>query len=346
MPYRSPVADILFSLNAVAGLPGRWSVGSRRGLRLGNGFVSRHRSGAFRDRGNRAVESAGRSRGRPLRKRRGDNGRRFAEYTGDGRKPDGPAYPRRSNSAAWACHISSMSPARKSGTARSMAFALCPLLTEGAVDALRRTVRGSSSKLISRPMVAGRWTGTMNLTEPQAGSDLNAVRSRAEPAEDGTLSPLRPEDLHHLWRARHGREHRPSRSRPASGSASRHARPLAVPRAKISRQPGRLARRPQRPSLRGRRAQARHPRVADLRHGLRRKRGRQGWLVGEENRGLAAMFVMMNAARLAVGTQGVAIGERAYQQALAYSRERRQGREPKGGEAMARSSNMPTCSAC
>ena len=63
--------------------------------------------------------------------------------------------------------------------------------------------------------------------------------------------------------------------------------------------------------------------------------GAKAWLVGEENRGLAAMFVMMNAARLAVGTQGVAIGDRAYQQALAYARERRQGRVAKGGEGMA-----------
>ena len=74
--------------------------------------------------------------------------------------------------------------------------------------------------------------------------------------------------------------------------------------------------------------------------------GAKAWLVGEENRGLAAMFVMMNAARLAVGTQGVAIGERAYQQALAYARERRQGRGPKAATAWRRSSSMPTCSAC
>ena len=103
-----------------------------------------------------------------------------------------------------------------------------------------------------------------------------------------------------------------------------------VPKFLVER--GRRARRAQRRVLRLDRAQARHPRLADLHDDLwrRLRRGREpgavGWLIGEENKGLACMFTMMNNARLAVGMQGVAIAEAAYQKALAYAHERRQGK--------------------
>ena len=124
-------------------------------------------------------------------------------------------------------------------------------------------------------LVCGEWTGTMNLTEPQAGSDLSAVKTRAERAAGRDLSHHRPEDLHHLRRTRHGRQHRPSRAGAIARRAARHARHLAVPGAEIPRQAGRLARGPQRRALRLDRAQARHPRLADLRHGLWRRRRRE-----------------------------------------------------------------------
>ncbi len=90
------------------------------------------------------------------------------------------------------------------------------------------------------------------------------------------LSPVRPEDLHHLWRARHGREHRPSRSCPPARRAGRNARPVAVSGAEIPRQRRWLARGAQRPALRQHRAQARHSRLSDLRHGLWRRARRAG----------------------------------------------------------------------
>jgi alkylation response protein AidB-like acyl-CoA dehydrogenase len=216
----------------------------------------------------------------------------------------------------------------------SMAFALCPLLTEGAVGALKSF---GSRELLDRylaPMVSGRWTGTMNLTEPQAGSDLNAVRTRAERAEDGSYRLFgqkifitygehdMAENIVHLVLARLA----------GAPAGTRGLTLFLAPKFLVNddRSLG------ERNDLR----------CAGIEHKLGihasptcvmvygDMHGAKAWRVGEENRGLAAMFVMMNAARLAVGTQGVAIGERAYQQALAYARERRQGQGPKGGDGM------------
>ena len=179
-------------------------------------------------------------------------------------------------------------------------------------------------------MIAGKWTGTMNLTEPQAGSDLNAVRTRAERAEDGSYRLFgqkifitygehdMAENIVHLVLAR----------LPGAPAGTRGLSLFLAPKFLVNAD-GSLG--------------ARNDlRCASIEHKLGihgsptcvmvygDEQGAQAWLIGEENRGLAAMFVMMNAARLAVGTQGVAIGDRAYQQALSYARERRQGRSAKG----------------
>jgi acyl-CoA dehydrogenase len=174
----------------------------------------------------------------------------------------------------------------------------------------------------------------MNLTEPQAGSDLNAVKTRAERAADGTYRLFgqkifitygehdMAENIVHLVLAR----------LPGAPPGTRGLSLFLAPKLLV-KPDGSLG--------------ARNDlRCASIEHKLGihasptcvmlygESEGATAWLVGEENRGLAAMFVMMNAARLAVGTQGVAIGERAYQQALAFARERRQGRSP-GGDGMA-----------
>ena len=212
----------------------------------------------------------------------------------------------------------------------AMAFALCPLLTEGAVHALQAFGSRELLDTYLAPMIAGKWTGTMNLTEPQAGSDLNAVRTRAERAEDGSYRLFgqkifitygehdMAENIVHLVLAR----------LPGAPAGTRGLSLFLAPKFLVNAD-GSLG--------------ARNDlRCASIEHKLGihgsptcvmvygDEQGAQAWLIGEENRGLAAMFVMMNAARLAVGTQGVAIGDRAYQQALAYARERRQGRAAKG----------------
>ena len=167
----------------------------------------------------------------------------------------------------------------------------------------------------------------MNLTEPQAGSDLNAVKTRAERAADGTYRLFGQkifitygehdlaDNIVHLVLAR------------LPDAPAGHARHFAVPRAEIPRQ---------RRTARSARATTCAAPAIEHKLGIHASPtcvmvygddgGATGWLVGEENRGLAAMFVMMNSARLGVALQGVAIGEKAYQHALAYARERRQGR--------------------
>ena len=334
MPYRSPVADILFSLSAVADLPGVIQQGLAGDLDWASVSSIVAEAGRF------ATEEIA-----PLN-RPGDLAGAHYE-NGLVTTPAGfvDVY-RRWTEAGW---NGVSAPVEFGGmglphlvkvacteiwNGASMAFALCPLLTEGAVGALKSF---GSRELLDRylaPMVSGRWTGTMNLTEPQAGSDLNAVRARAERADDGSYRLFgqkifitygehdMAENIVHLVLAR----------LPGAPPGTRGLTLFLAPKF-MANDDGSLG---ERNDLR----------CAGIEHKLGihasptcvmvygDMHGAKAWRVGEENRGLAAMFVMMNAARLAVGMQGVAIGERAYQQALAYARERRQGRGPKGSDGM------------
>ena len=330
MPYRSPVADILFSLSAVADLPGM----------IGRGLAGDLDWDAVRS----VVGEAGRFAEEEIAplNRVGDLAGAVYE-NGVVRSPPGFAdVYRRWAEAGW---NGVSAPAEFGGmglphlvnvacteiwNGAAMAFALCPLLTEGAVHALQAFGSRELLDTYLAPMIAGKWTGTMNLTEPQAGSDLNAVRTRAERAEDGSYRLFgqkifitygehdMAENIVHLVLAR----------LPGAPAGTRGLSLFLAPKFLVNAD-GSLG--------------ARNDlRCASIEHKLGihgsptcvmvygDERGAQAWLIGEENRGLAAMFVMMNAARLAVGTQGVAIGDRSYQQALAYARERRQGRSAKG----------------
>ncbi len=210
--------------------------------------------------------------------------------------------------------------------AANLSFGLCPLLTQGAIDALHA---GGSEELKRRylpRMVSGEWTGTMNLTEPQAGSDVGRISTRAVPRGDGSWALTGTkifitygdhdltENIVHLVLAR----------LPDAPEGTRGISLFLVPK-RLVNEDGSLG--------------AENDVVcAGLEHKLGihgsptavmqfgEKGGAVGYLVGEENRGLNTMFIMMNAARLAVGIQGVAIAERATQHALAYAKERRQGR--------------------
>jgi acyl-CoA dehydrogenase len=213
----------------------------------------------------------------------------------------------------------------------SMGFALCPLLSEGAINAIARFAPPDLRALYLPRLVSGEWTGTMNLTEPQAGSDLNAVKARAERANDGTYRIFgqkifitygehdMADNIVHLVLAR----------LPDAPAGTRGISLFLVPEFLVNSD--------------GAVGPRNDVRCASIEHKLGihasptcvmiygDSGGAQGWLIGEENRGLNAMFAMMNSARLGVGLQGVAIGDRATQQALAYARERRQGRSAKGG---------------
>jgi butyryl-CoA dehydrogenase len=209
-----------------------------------------------------------------------------------------------------------------------MAFSLGPLLTFGAIEALDAHGSKELKDTYLAKLVSGEWTGTMNLTEPQAGSDLSALRSKAERAEDGSYRITgqkifitygehdQADNIIHLVLAR----------LPDAPAGTRGISLFLVPK---------FLPRPD-----GSPGEANDVRCHSIEHKLGihasptctmvygDKGGAKGFLIGEENRGLACMFTMMNNARLNVGVQGVAIAERATQQALAYAQERRQGQAP------------------
>lgn len=209
----------------------------------------------------------------------------------------------------------------------NMAFSLCPMLTTGAIEALM--LRGSDEqKAMYLPrMVSGEWTGTMNLTEPQAGSDLAAVRTRAEPQADGTylISGQKifitygehdlTDNIIHLVLAR----------LPDAPEGVKGISLFVVPKFLVNADGSLGARN--------------DVHCVSIEHKLGihasptcvlafgDKGGAIGTLIGEPNRGLEYMFIMMNEARFAVGMEGLALSERAYQKALGYARDRIQGTE-------------------
>ncbi|OED47901.1 acyl-CoA dehydrogenase [Rhodobacteraceae bacterium (ex Bugula neritina AB1)] len=211
--------------------------------------------------------------------------------------------------------------------AADLSFGLCPLLTDGAVEALLLTGSDAQKQLYLQRMISGQWSGTMNLTEPQAGSDLGRVRCKAEPAGDGSYAVSGTkifitygahgltENIIHLVLAR----------TPGAPAGPKGLSLFIVPKFLVKEDgtPGR------------RNAVT----CISLEHklGVRASptavleyNDATGFLVGEENRGLEYMFVMMRAARFSVGVQGVAVSERACQHAMQYAQERVQSRPVDG----------------
>ncbi len=223
----------------------------------------------------------------------------------------------------------------------SMAFGLGPLLTIGAVEALHKHGSDALKQTYLPKLVSGEWTGTMNLTEPQAGSDLAALRARADRAEDGSYRIFgtkifitygehdMTDNICHLVLAR----------LPDAPAGTRGISLFLVPKFLVNAD-GSLGERndvfcqsvEHKLGIHG------SPTCVMIYgdgFGGRAEKGAIGWLIGEENKGLACMFTMMNNARLNVGIQGVAVAEAAYQHALAYARDRRQGKAPGAvGDAM------------
>ena len=177
-------------------------------------------------------------------------------------------------------------------------------------------------------MVSGEWTGTMVLTEPQAGSDLGQVRTRAVP--DGrALPPLRAEDLHHLGRPRSHRQHHSHGARRASKARQQASKGISlfiVPKFLVNEDGSLGARNDVRCLSIEHKLGIKASPTCVLAFG--EKDGAQAQLVGEAGRGLEYMFIMMNSARLSVGSEGYAVGERALQRATDWARTRVQGRPP------------------
>ena len=212
----------------------------------------------------------------------------------------------------------------------NLSFALCPLLTDGAIEALMTAGTDAQKDLYLEKLISGQWTGTMNLTEPQAGSDLSLVRSRAVPEADGSYKVFgtkiyitygehdMAENIIHLVLAR----------TPDAPEGVKGISLFIVPKFLVKAD--------------GSLGDRNDVHCVSIEHKLGIKAsptavlqygdhdGAIGYLVGQENRGLEYMFIMMNAARFAVGMQGISVAERAYQKAVGYARDRVQSRDLAG----------------
>ncbi len=210
-------------------------------------------------------------------------------------------------------------------TSASMSFALCPLLTQGAIDAIMHHGSEEQRQAYLPRMLTGEWTGTMNLTEPQAGSDVGALTTKAEPVGDGSyrISGQKifitygehdmADNIIHLVLAR----------TPGAKPGTRGISMFLVPKFLLNAD--------------GTSGERNDVSCVSIEHKLGihasptcvlsfgDNDGAIGWLIGEEGSGMRNMFTMMNNARLSVGLQGLALAERAYQQALDYAQERIQG---------------------
>jgi alkylation response protein AidB-like acyl-CoA dehydrogenase len=210
-------------------------------------------------------------------------------------------------------------------TAANMGFSLCPLLTQGAIDMLLHYGSEEQREVYLPKMVTGEWTGTMNLTEPQAGSDVGALTTKAVPAEDGTWRITGQkifitygehdlaDNIVHLVLARV----------PDAPPGTKGISCFIVPKFLVN-EDGSLGEHNSLECV-----------SIEQKMGINASPtcvmaydGAVGYLIGEPNEGMRYMFKMMNNARLSVGVEGLSLGERAYQQAVAYAQERRQGRAP------------------
>ncbi len=337
MPYRAPVDDILFAMTHAAGLAGAIEEGTHADLADGFaasilGEAAKFAEGILAPM-NRAGDKAG------------------AKFD-NGHVTTVPGWSEAYHQWAEAGWNGLAAPQEHGGmglpqilsvgcmeiwSAANMAFGLCPMLTAGAIEALVAHGSPHLQATYLEKLVSGAWTGTMNLTEPQAGSDLSALRSKAVPAGDGTYKITgqkiyitygehdMTDNIIHLVLAR----------LPDAPAGTRGISLFLVPKFLVNPD--------------GTLGAHNDVRCAGIEHkmGIHASPtctmvfgdagGATGWLVGQENKGLACMFTMMNSARLNVGVQGVAIADRATQHALAYAQDRRQGRtsDAKGPEMSA-----------
>ncbi|MGB5948904.1 MAG: acyl-CoA dehydrogenase [Parvibaculum sp.] len=331
MSYRAPVRDMAFVLQEVAGLGG---------LSAGGGFAE-----LTPDLVDAVLEEGAKLAGEVLAPLNQSADREGARLEADGvRTPKGfaEAY-RRWVDGGWGAlaaapeyggqglPLALATAMQEMWNAANMSFGLCPILSQGAIEALTAHGTEEQKRLYLARLVSGEWTGTMNLTEPQAGSDLNALKAKAVPQGDGTYRITgtkifitygdhdMADNIVHLVLAR----------LPDAPAGTRGISLFLVPKFLVNPDGSLGARNDVKCVGLEEKLGIHGSPTCVMSYGD--EGGAIGTLIGEENRGLACMFTMMNNARLLVGTQGVAIAERAYQHALAYANERRQGR-PAGSD--------------
>jgi alkylation response protein AidB-like acyl-CoA dehydrogenase len=326
MTYRAPVPDILLALNHGAGLEAAVKAGHYGDYDGDITAVVLEEAGRF------ATDVLA-----PLNRVGDQNGIKLA----DGKVTTAPGWPdayKRWADAGWnavsgpeafggqGLPMAINAACTEIWSASNMAFGLCPLLTLSAIEALDAHGSDELKNIYLAKLISGEWTGTMHLTEPQAGSDVGLLRTRAERAADGTyrISGTKifitygehdmTDNIVHFVLAR----------LPDAPAGTKGISLFLVPKFLVNAD-GSLG--------------ARNDIFAS---GIEHKLGIHasptcvmtmgdnggavGYLIGEENRGMQCMFTMMNQARLGVGLEGVGIADRAYQQALAYAQERKQGR--------------------
>jgi len=328
MTYRAPIADILFAMTHEAGLREGLEDGLYADLADGFAEATLTEAGKFAENILAPLNSIGDRQG--------------AKWEA-GRVATAPGWPsayKQWTAGGWnaitgpADHGGMGLPALLNTAcieiwnAANMAFSLCPLLTLGAIEAVQSHASAALKELYLAKLVSGQWTGTMNLTEPQAGSDLSALRAKAAPQPDGAYKLFGAkifitygehdlsDNIIHFVLAR----------LPDAPAGTRGISLFLVPKFLVAADGSLGARNDVHCASLEHKLGIHASPTCTMIYGDRG--GATGWLVGEENKGLACMFTMMNSARLNVGVQGVAVAERAFQQALAYARERRQGRAP------------------
>ncbi len=204
-----------------------------------------------------------------------------------------------------------------------LSLQLNPLMCQGQIEALEHHASDAIKELYLPKLISGEWAGTMNLTEPQAGSDVGALRSKAEPNDDGSYA-ISGQKIYISWADNDFTEnvcHLVLARLPDGVAGTKGISLFMVPKLI--------------PDADGNPGERNDLRVVSLEHkmglhgsptAVMEYAGAKGWLVGEKHAGLAAMFTMMNNARLGVATQGIGVAEAAYQHALAYAMDRKQGK--------------------
>jgi 3-(methylthio)propanoyl-CoA dehydrogenase len=331
MDYAAPVEEMLFAIGAIAGADALAGLPGAEHLEPGTMRAVLEAAGAFA-----AGEIAPLNRTGDIEGAKLDNGvvrtapgfaQAYKKFVADGWNAVPFAEEHGGQGLPWTLAVA----VQEMWQSANMSFGLCPLLTQGAVELLAVHGSADQKERYLAKLVSGEWTGTMNLTEPQAGSDVGAVKTRAtrDAAHDGALGQAyrikgnkifitygdhdMTDNIVHMVLARL------PEAPPGPKGISLFLVPKILPDGK--RNDLRCV------SLEHKLGINASP-TAVMAYGD--NEGALGWLIGGENRGLECMFTMMNNARLAVGLQGVAIAERAYQRAAAYAKTRVQSRALSG----------------
>src|SRR5213596_1187535 len=326
MTYRAPISDILLALNHGAGLQAAVKAG--------------HYGDFDGDITAAVLEEAGKFAGdvlAPLNKVGDEHGIKL-EADKVTTAPGWPDAYRRWTAAGWnavsgpeahggqGLPLAINAACTEIWSASNIAFGLCPLLTLSAIEALDAHGSDELKQIYLEKLVSGEWTGTMQLTEPQAGSDVGALRTRAERASDGSYRIKgtkilitygdhdMTDNIVHFVLAR----------LPDAPAGTKGISLFLISKFMVNADGSLGARNDIYPSGVEHKLGMHASTTCTMTMGDHG--GAIGYLIGEENRGMLCMFTMMNQARLAVGLEGVGIADRAYQQALAFAQERRQGR--------------------